>query len=58
MNYALGIGVANYTHCKYFKSQENYDEQYDRAGSTLEICIETIQGQCHNQGVHGGDSLR
>ncbi len=43
VHYTLGIGAANYNHSKYFKSQENYDEWYDRAGRMAERGIETIR---------------
>ncbi len=43
VNHTLGIGAANYTHPKYFRSGDNYDEWKDCACCMSEIDIEAIR---------------
>ena len=42
-NHHLGIGAANYTHRKYFLSQDNMDRWYDRGVRMSNIGIESIR---------------
>ncbi len=42
-NHHLGIGAANYTHRKYFLSQENMDRWYDRGVRMSNIGMEAVR---------------
>ncbi len=46
-NHFLGIAAAQYSHRKYFKSQENYDQYYDNMVRVQKIGVEVIYEKAH-----------
>ena len=48
INHFLGIAAAQYTHRKYFKSQENYDRYYDAMVRVQKIGVEVIGEKAHD----------
>ena len=46
-NHFLGIAAAQYTHRKYFKSQQNYDRYYDAMVRVQKLGVEVICEKAH-----------